>query len=207
MSLAHIYGFRLELPPWLTDHLTKTPDRLETPEQRMAFVVELAGRNIREGTGGPFGAAVFRLDTHELVAPGVNLVLSTKCSVAHAEVVALTIAQQRVGSHDLGAPECSHVELVTSCEPCTMCLGAVCWSGVRQIVCGAREADASAIGFDEGPKLPHWVSELKHRGITVVRDIGRREAKQVLQDYAYMGGIIYNSRLRSVVAGTLDKID
>jgi tRNA(Arg) A34 adenosine deaminase TadA len=74
------------------------------------------------------------------------------------------------------------------------CFGATTWSGVRRLVCGARDEDARAIGFDEGPKLPDWVGALEERGISVVRDTCRDEAAAVLRDYAESGGLIYNAR-------------
>ena len=187
-------AIHLELPPWVADYLSKASEQTGSPEQRMAFVVSLARMNIQHGSGGPFAAAVFRLDTHALVVPGVNLVVPSRCSVAHAEMMALMLAEQIVGSHDLGATESPGYELVTSCEPCAMCLGAIVWSGIRQIVCGARETDASAIGFDEGPKPPEWTTTLQQRGITIIQDIQRGEAQQVLQDYARGNGVIYNGR-------------
>lgn len=160
----------------------------------MDLVIKLAQLNIQYGTGGPFGAGVFRLDTQELVAPGVNLVLSSKSSIAHAEVVAVLMAQQIVGSHNLGAIEFPTHELVTSCEPCSMCLGAISWSGVRQIVSGARGSDAEAVGFDEGPKPANWILELEQRGIAVTTDIARAKAASVLQQYVRNGGEVYNGR-------------
>ena len=33
-------------------------------------------------------------------------------------------------------------ELVTTTEPCAMCLGAIPWSGLSSVVCGARDQDA-----------------------------------------------------------------
>ncbi|MDR4494444.1 MAG: nucleoside deaminase [Nitrospirales bacterium] len=194
---SQLPDLHLELPTWVADYLSKASEQTETPEQRMAFVVSLARMNIQHGSGGPFAAAVFRLDTHALVAPGVNLVVSSRCSVAHAEIMALTLAEQVVGSHDLGTTGLPGYELVTSCEPCTMCLGAIVWSGIRQIICGAQETDASEIGFDEGPKPLQWVSDLQQRGITIIQDIQRAEARQVLQDYAKQGGMIYNGRPRT----------
>lgn len=178
----------------MADYVSKASEWTTTREQRMAFVISLARMNIQHGSGGPFAAAIFRLDTHELVAPGVNMVVSARCSVAHAEIMALTLAQQIVGSHDLGAPGLPRHELVTSCEPCVMCLGAILWSGVRQVVCGARESDATEIGFDEGPKPQDWISALQQRGIAITQNILRPEAQQVLKDYAGQNGIIYNSR-------------
>jgi len=73
-----------------------------------------------------------------------------------------------------------------------MCLGAVCWSGVGRVVCGARDEDARRIGFDEGPKPPDWVGALESRGISVVQDILRKEAAAVLTEYGERGGLIYN---------------
>jgi tRNA(Arg) A34 adenosine deaminase TadA len=160
----------------------------------MDLVTTLSKLNIEKSSGGPFGAGIFRTDTHELVSAGVNLVLSSQSSLAHAEVVAIMMAQQTLGVHDLGANGLPPHELVTSCEPCAMCLGAICWSGVRHLICGARGSDAEAIGFDEGPKPANWVTELEQRGITVTLDIGRITASSVLQRYIQNGGEVYNSR-------------
>jgi tRNA(Arg) A34 adenosine deaminase TadA len=74
-----------------------------------------------------------------------------------------------------------------------MCFGAIHWSGILSLVCGARDEDARAIGFDEGPKLPDWVSALNDRGIRVTRDVLRGEATAVLKEYAAKGGILYNT--------------
>jgi tRNA(Arg) A34 adenosine deaminase TadA len=86
------------------------------------------------------------------------------------------------------------MELVSSTEPCAMCLGAVVWSGVRRLVCGARERDARAVGFDEGPKPEPWIGALAARGIAVLRDVGREASVRVLEQYAAQGGVIYNAR-------------
>jgi tRNA(Arg) A34 adenosine deaminase TadA len=75
-----------------------------------------------------------------------------------------------------------------------MCLGAITWSGVRQIVCGARGSDAEAVGFDEGPKPANWINELKQRGIMVTVDMRRTPAFSVLQQYVQNGGEVYNGR-------------
>jgi len=160
----------------------------------MRFVIQLARTNVDMGTGGPFGAAVFETATGRLVSIGVNLVTSLNCSLAHAEMVALANAQQAVEHFDLGAAGLPRMELVTSCEPCAMCYGAIPWSGVRIVRCGARARDASAIGFDEGPKPRNWVAALESRGITVDRDLCREEAVAVFQRYRQSGGDIYNAR-------------
>ena len=185
-------SFTLQLPEWLTEYLTKIPTTFPTVDQRMTLMIELARLNVQFGTGGPFAAGVFTVDTNCLVAPGVNLVTSSHASVAHAEIVAITLAQQTQHHHDLGATHLPRHELVTSTEPCAMCLGAIPWSGIQRVSCGARDEDARAIGFDEGTKPPDWVQMLEARGISVNRDIHRNTATQVLQDYRNNGGIIYN---------------
>ena len=96
--------FSLELPDWLMRFPADAEQVYPTDEDRMRLVIELARTNAREGTGGPFGAGVFDTRTHTLVAPGVNLVISANCSLLHAEMVAILIAQQIAGTYDLGGP-------------------------------------------------------------------------------------------------------
>ncbi len=182
----------LKLPDWLQERLAAREMRFNTDEAKMRFVIDLARRNIEQKTGGPFGAAVFETDSGRLIAVGVNLVEFLHCSIAHAEMVALALAQQTVGSYDLGADGTVR-ELVTSTEPCAMCLGAIPWSGVRRVLCGAWGQDACAIGFDEGAKPADWVGALRQREIDVVRNLCRPEAQAVLAQYLTGGGRIYNA--------------
>lgn len=177
------------LPAWIGEVVGGADAAFGSDEERMALAVALARRNAVEG-GGPFAAAVFA-DTGRLLAPGVNLVVPAEISVAHAEVVALTVAQRTRGAFDLGAEPC---ELVTSAAPCIQCFGAVIWSGVTRLVCGARKEDVEGIGFDEGPVPEDWVAQLERRGIAVRQDVLRDEAAAVLRDYAASGAPIYNAR-------------
>jgi tRNA(Arg) A34 adenosine deaminase TadA len=183
----------LTLPDWVDEFLAQWDHDSSSDEAKMRFVIELARRNVEHQTGGPFGAAVFDASSGKLIALGINLVEPANCSIAHAEMVAIALAQQTLGSFDLGqgARSC---ELVTSTEPCAMCLGAIPWSGVRHVICGARGEDASAIGFDEGAKPNDWIGALASRGIEVTRDVLRDEARAVLNHYHTTGGRIYNAR-------------
>jgi len=184
----------IQLPEWIDRFLRGYPDTLPSIQDRMSFVIEAAQRNISEATGGPFAAAVFEMESGKLISLGMNLVLSQGSSILHAEMVAFALAQKKLGSYDLGRYDLPAHELVTSIEPCAMCFGAIPWSGVRRVIAGARDADARSIGFDEGPKMKDWRSELEKRGIATLCDISREVAAQVLLNYSLQGGIIYNSR-------------
>lgn len=177
------------LPQWLLDYQQQyQPTPL--PEQQLAFVIEASRQNFLHQTGGPFAAGVFVIETGQLIALGVNLVTHQQLSVLHAEIVALSLAQRALCTYDLSTS--APLSLVSSTEPCAMCFGAIPWSGVRQVVCAATDADARAIGFDEGPKLPDWEQALQQRQITVISGLMRAQAATVLQTYAEHGGQIYN---------------
>ena len=185
-------ALHLELPEFLA-RANAQPVTLAHAEDRMRFVLELARANIASD-GGPFAAAVFERDSGRLLAAGTNRVVTSGYSCAHAEILALSLAQRRLGYYDLGQPGAPACELLSSAEPCLMCLGAVLWSGVRHLGYGARSEDVVALGFDEGPKPADWVGELRRRGVEVCPDLLRDEARAVLRDYQAAGGLIYNAR-------------
>jgi tRNA(Arg) A34 adenosine deaminase TadA len=165
-------------------------DPLDTTPARMKLAVALAAENVRHSTGGPFGAIVVAENGNRLLGAGVNLVTASGLSLAHAEIMAISLAQSAIGSWNLGAD--GPVELVTSCEPCAMCFGAVPWSGVTSLVWGARKEDAEAAGFDEGDKPAVWERSLAKRGIRTSGEILREEAAAVLAAYADTDGAIYH---------------
>jgi tRNA(Arg) A34 adenosine deaminase TadA len=182
----------LSLPAWLAPLLADRPRAFRRPEERLALLVELARENADRETGGPFSAGVFEAETGTLVAAGVNVVVPSRSSLAHAEVMAIAGAQRALATHDLGARHLPRLLLACSAEPCLMCMGATVWSGVRRLECGARGEDVEAAGFDEGPKPEDWIAELRSRGIEIARDLRRAEATAVLRDYAAAGRAVYN---------------
>jgi tRNA(Arg) A34 adenosine deaminase TadA len=182
-----------ESPPWVQDFsrsYVTTPDIRE----RMKFVIKAAEKNVEEKTGGPFAAAIFESDSGRLISLGVNLVITQGLSILHAEIVAIVMAQIKLKTYDIGGISMANHELVSSTEPCAMCLGAIPWSGVRRVVTAAFDQDARGIGFDEGPKPENWIRALTDRGIDVITNIERDSARSVLQSYLDNNGCIYNSR-------------
>ena len=181
----------LSLPEWVK---TDVPwdDVCPTVDVRMDLAIRLSRENIERQTGGPFGACVFEQDTGRLVAVGVNSVQRHHNSTLHAEMVALMMAEHRVQSFTLHSDQLPAHELVTSCEPCAMCFGAILWSGVRRVVCGATREDAARLGFDEGPVFDASYRYLEERGIEFQREVRRGKAAAVLEQYRQSGGTIYN---------------
>jgi tRNA(Arg) A34 adenosine deaminase TadA len=187
--------FTLSLPPWLVDLLPGLPRVLATADERMALVNSLADQNFREGNGGPFAAIVVDSVSGELVSVGVNVVLSSGVAGAHAEVMALGLAQRATGSWDLGADPARPLELVVNWRPCVMCYGATMWSGVRALTVAGSGAELEALtGFDEGPMREDWAEQFEARGITVTQGIGRDEALRVFRDYGAADVLVYNAR-------------
>jgi tRNA(Arg) A34 adenosine deaminase TadA len=175
----------IAIPGWIDDVVASASGGFGDDVARMRLAVALSRENVERG-GGPFGAAIFAGD--RVIAAGVNRVLGSGLSIAHAEIIAMMRAQTLLGQQPSAA---GPLTLVTSCEPCCQCFGALVWSGVTQLVCGAVTSDAEAVGFDEGPKPDAWTQTLEQRGIGVKLSMCREEASDVLAEYKRRGGVIY----------------
>ena len=189
-AIVQHHELRLTYPVWVFA-IADFERQYTTPDDRMGLVLALARENVARDWGGPFAAAVFESRTGRLISVGVNSVLRMANSLWHGEMVALAMAHTKLRSFTLGADGMPEHELVTSCEPCAMCLGATLWSGVRTLVCGATRADAEALGFDEGPVTDESYAYLEARGITVRRGVHRDAARSVFEDYRARGGRVY----------------
>lgn len=187
---------KLDLPDWAIAELNQLPTHLPTIEEQMAEVIKFSRLNIQHQTGGPFAAGVFERDTGKLVVIGVNRVVPRNCSSAHAEVMALSLAQHRLNTFDLGGPGMLDHQLVVNWRPCAMCYGATLWAGVRTVVIAGSGPELEEItGFDEGPIHPNWRQEWQARGVEVVEDILKDEAIKVFHEFAASGQLVYNGRL------------
>jgi tRNA(adenine34) deaminase len=107
-------------------------------EEYMAMAIELARAAWQAGEV-PVGAIVV-LDG-EVVGRGFNQPISRRDPSAHAEIMAMRDAGQRLGNYRL--PECS---LYVTLEPCAMCAGAILHARVKRIVFGAADPKTGAAG-------------------------------------------------------------
>ena len=102
--------------------------------------IDLAVDNVRSGLGGPFGALVVK--EGQVIATGTNRVTASNDPTAHAEVMAIRAACQKLGGFQLDG-----CDLYTSCEPCPMCLGAIYWARVRAFYFAGNKDDAARAQF------------------------------------------------------------
>ncbi len=128
----------------------------------MARAIQLAVENVRSGLGGPFGAVVVKGGS--IIAEGANQVTATNDPTAHAEVLAIRQACQKLGLFELKA-----CELYTSCEPCPMCLGAIYWARLSRVYYGGFAADASNAGFDDSFIYREIAEAHAQRGIPMIQ--------------------------------------
>ena len=110
--------------------------------QFMRAAIALAEKNVADGTGGPFGAVIVR--NGEIIGEGTNRVTSDNDPTAHAEVMAIRKACEKLGTYSLEG-----CEVYTSCEPCPMCLSAIYWARLDRIFYGNTKVDAAEIDFDD----------------------------------------------------------
>jgi tRNA(Arg) A34 adenosine deaminase TadA len=134
----------------------------------MREAIRLSIQMMRRGKGGPFGAVVVRKG--KVVGRGSNQVTSANDPTAHAEIVAIRAACQRLKTFQLD--DC---ELYTSCEPCPMCLSAIYWARLGNVYYGNTRKDAARIDFDD---------DFIYREVAL--PIGKRslKMKQLLHDEA-----------------------
>ena len=136
---------------------------------------------------GPFMAAVYDRDGNCLVET-VNTVVDANCSHNHAEMNAIRLVEEKLGSWDL-APR--NLVLYATSEPCMMCMGGILWSGIRKVVYGVpSDRVESLAGFDEGFK-PGWKAEFGRRGIEVVGPLAVEEGEKVFHEYMRLQKTVY----------------
>jgi guanine deaminase len=128
----------------------------------MARAIQLAIENVVSGKGGPFGAVVAK--DGNIIAEGANEVTRSNDPTAHAEVLAIRKACQKLGLFELKG-----CELYTSSEPCPMCLGAIYWTRLSRVYFGSLAADASRAGFDDSFVYREIAQPHSERGIPMIQ--------------------------------------
>lgn len=110
--------------------------------QFLQLAIDLAAESVKTAKGGPYGAVIVK--NGEVIAGSGNCVTSNLDPTAHAEIMAIRLACEKLGDFQL-----TGCTLYTSCEPCPMCLGAIYWARLEQVFFACNRHDAAAAGFDD----------------------------------------------------------
>ncbi len=114
----------------------------DAEKEFMRHAVRLSAEHMRGGEGGPFGAIIVK--DGKVIAEGWNQVTSSNDPTAHAEVVAIRLACETLGTFSLEG-----CDIYASCEPCPMCLASIYWARIGRIFFANTRQEAAAIGFDD----------------------------------------------------------
>ncbi len=169
--------------------ISNEPLNIEKIKQASKIINELHSQipNFTSLGFGPFIAAIYDTNGH-LIAKNANSVVNENCSNNHAEINAIKKAQEKLGTYDLST---YNLSIYITAEPCIMCIGAIMWSGIKNVYYSIPSKIVEKItGFDEGFK-PFWINEFKKRGIIVYGNIEPKIGEIGLKQYVNSGKIIY----------------
>ncbi|MDU8924685.1 tRNA adenosine(34) deaminase TadA [Pasteurellaceae bacterium LIM206] len=129
-------------------------DQQQFDRQMMAYALELADK--AEALGEIPVGAVLVDENGDIVGEGWNLSIVRSDPTAHAEIVALRNAGQRLQNYRL-----LNCTLYVTLEPCTMCAGAILHSRIKRLVFGAADHKTGAVGsrfhFFDDYKMNHQI--------------------------------------------------
>lgn len=149
----------------------------------MKIAKENADNGIAKKEGWPFGAVIVDKEGN-IIAKGNNKVLKTNDPTAHAEIVAIRNASEKLQTYDL-----SEYILYTSCEPCPMCLSAIIWANIKKVYYGCTKKDAGDIGFRDD-MIYDYLKE-KNEDLIELKELDRNECIKTFEKYSKENGIIY----------------
>ncbi len=122
----------------------------------------------------PVGAVLLDGETGEVLARAHNLVEAEKDPTAHAELLAIREAAQR-----LGAKRLTRADLYVSLEPCPMCAQAIAFARLRRLVFGAY--DPKGGGVEHGPRI--FAQPTCHHRPEVIGGVQERRAGDLLRAF------------------------
>lgn len=140
----------------------------------MLRAIELSMISLKKN-GGPFGCVIVK--NNEIISEGFNEVTNKNDPTAHAEIVAIRNACNKLNNFNLKG-----TQMFTSCEPCPMCLSAVYWSHIDKIYYGNNRKDAAKIGFDDSYIYDELSLDLNKRKIPL-EQINEKEAIKAFKQW------------------------
>jgi tRNA(Arg) A34 adenosine deaminase TadA len=141
----------------------------------MKLAIAAARQGVEQGDGGPFGSVVVKDD--EVVGVSSNKVFATNDPTAHAEVMAIRAASEKLGTADL-----SGCEIYSLGEPCPMCMAAIYWAGISKVYFANTKEDAARVGFDDSI-LYKELSLPYHKRTILMTHTPTDEAEDLFRDW------------------------
>ena len=142
----------------------------------MDIAAKISREKMLAGEGGPFGAVIVHDDT--IIGEGWNQVTSQCDPTAHAEIVAIRNACEKLRSFSL-----ENTVIYTSCEPCPMCLSAIWWARIPAVYYANTRQDAARVGFDDAEIYREVSRDLENRHIPM-NQCKNELAMLALEDWA-----------------------
>tara|TARA_Y100000758_G_scaffold139587_1_gene98865 strand:- start:914 stop:1393 length:480 start_codon:yes stop_codon:yes gene_type:complete len=137
----------------------------------MREAIRLSMENVQSDNGGPFGTIIVK--NGKIIATGVNEVTKSNDPTAHAEMIAIRNACEKLNSFQLDG-----CDIYCSCEPCPMCLGAIYWARPKSIYFANSKKDAAEINFDDNVIYQEIKLPIHERKLTTTQLL-RDEAQSV----------------------------
>jgi tRNA(Arg) A34 adenosine deaminase TadA len=134
-----------------------------------------------QGKGGPFGAVIVRAD--QVISIACNEVLCTNDPTAHAEILAIRRAGEKLETYDL-----SGCVIYATAEPCPMCLAAIIWANIDKVYYASSVEEAEKIGFRDSRIYRHMRGEER---IIELEQIDSEACVELYEAYRELGRTIY----------------
>ncbi|MCS5625069.1 MAG: nucleoside deaminase [Candidatus Marinimicrobia bacterium] len=144
---------------------------IDQQKKFMREAIRLSMENVQSGNGGPFGTVIVK--NGKIIATGVNEVTKSNDPTAHAEMIAIRNACEKLNSFQLDG-----CDIYCSCEPCPMCLGAIYWARPKSIYFANSKKDAAEINFDDNFIYQEIKLPIHERKLTITQLL-RDEAQSV----------------------------
>lgn len=143
-------------------------------EKFMKEAIKEAKLGIDNSHGGPFGTVIVK--DNKIIARGHNCVLRDNDPTEHGEIMAIRSACKKLGTYKLN--DCT---LYTTAEPCPMCLGAILWSGIKDVYYGCTISDTSQIGFNDSEFYDILAGKYK---AFKLKETNRSNCLELFKDYS-----------------------
>ncbi len=150
----------------------------------LALAILSAYDGIEKKEGGPFGACIVK--NNEIITIAHNKVLKNNCAIYHAEMEAIRLASEKLGTWNLKG-----CKIYSTTEPCPMCFSAIHWAQIDEVIYGTSISDVKALGFNELTISSEIMKEIGKSPVKIKKDFMREDCLKLLDDWSLTKGQLY----------------